>query len=78
MAVVDVSNAGRDAVLVIQKFCPHLQAGIEHGYPTPSHVICELDIEATRRAFPEMKGEILCRQSQGACVCVFEYERPAR
>ncbi len=78
MEVVDISNRGVDAVLEIQKFCPYLDVCREYGYDTPCHVICEMDIEASRRAFPEMKGEILCRQAFGCPVCIFKYERPVQ
>jgi len=78
MDVVDISNRGIDAVLEIQRICPWLEVCKEFGFDTPCHVICELDIEATRRAFPEMKGEILCRQAFGSPVCIFKYERPLK
>lgn len=78
MDVTDVSNKGIDAVLEIQRICPWLEVCREFGYDIPCHVICELDMEATRRAFPEMKGEILCRQALGSPVCIFMYERPAK
>ncbi|MBN1929722.1 MAG: L-2-amino-thiazoline-4-carboxylic acid hydrolase [Chlorobiaceae bacterium] len=77
MAVVDISNRGIDAVLEIQRICPWLEVCREYGFDTPCHVICELDMEATRRAFPEMQGEILARQAHGSPVCIFKYERPA-
>ncbi|TNJ40205.1 transcriptional regulator [Chlorobaculum thiosulfatiphilum] len=78
MEVVDISNRGIDAVLEIQRICPWLEVCKEFGFETPCHVICELDTAATRRAFPEMNGEILCRQALGAPVCIFEYDRPAK
>ncbi len=62
----------------LQKQCPYLEVCREYGFETPCGVICEMDIEASRRAFPEMKGEILCRQALGSPVCIFKYERPAR
>jgi predicted ArsR family transcriptional regulator len=77
MEVVDISNNKMDAALEIQKYCPYLDISKEYGFETPCHVICELDVEATRRAFPEMKGEILSRQAFGSCVCLFKYERVA-
>jgi predicted ArsR family transcriptional regulator len=77
MQVVDISNRGTDAALEIQKYCPYLDISKEHGFDTPCHVICEMDVEATRRAFPEMNGEILSRQASGSCVCLFKYERSA-
>ncbi|MGC8774806.1 MAG: L-2-amino-thiazoline-4-carboxylic acid hydrolase [Chlorobaculum sp.] len=78
MDVVDISNRGTDAVLEIQSICPWLEVCKEYGYDIPCHVICELDMTATRLAFPEMKGEILCRQALGSPVCIFMYERPAK
>ncbi|NTW11544.1 MAG: transcriptional regulator, partial [Chlorobiaceae bacterium] len=62
----------------IQKVCPYLEVCKEFGFDTPCHVICELDMEASHRAFPEMKGEILTRQALGSPVCIFKYERPAK
>jgi hypothetical protein len=78
MEVVDISNNNVDAALEIQRYCPYLEICKEYGFETPCHVICELDVEATRRAFPEMKGEILSRQAFGSCVCIFKYERAAK
>jgi len=78
MVAVDISNRDIDAALEIQKVCPYLEAGNEFGFDIPCHVICELDMEATRRAFPEMEGEILSRQAYGSPVCIFKYERPAK
>jgi|GEM_PF-708712 hypothetical protein len=78
MDVVDISNRGVDAVLEIQRFCPYLDVCREYGFETPCHVICEMDMEASHRAFPEMKGEILCRQAFGSPVCIFKYQRPAK
>lgn len=78
MQAVDISNRGIDAALEIQKVCPYLEVCSEFGFDTPCHVICELDMEASRRAFPEMKGEILARQALGSPVCIFKYERPGR
>lgn len=78
MAVVDISNRGIDAALEIQRFCPYLDVCREYGFDTPCHVICEMDMEASRRAFPDLKGEILCRQAMGCPVCIFKYERPGK
>ena len=78
MEAVDISNRGIDAALEIQKFCPYLEVCKDYGFNTPCHVICELDMEASHRAFPEMKSEILCRQAYGRPVCIFKYERPAK
>jgi hypothetical protein len=75
MEVVDISNRCIDAVLEIQRICPWLEVCKEYGFEIPCHVICELDMEATHRAFPDMKGEILCRQALGSPVCIFMYKR---
>ncbi len=75
MDVFDISNNGMDAALEAQKNCPALQFCHEYGFEKPCHVICEMDVEASRRAFPDMKVEILSRQAEGACVCLFKYER---
>jgi hypothetical protein len=78
MDVVDISNRGIDAALEIQRLCPYLEVCREYGFDTPCRVICELDMEASHRAFREMKGEILCRQALGSPVCIFKYERPIK
>ena len=78
MEVVDISNRGMDAVIEIQKECSALGICKEYGYEKPCFLVCEMDGEATKRVFPDMKGDILCRQADGACVCVFKYERKAR
>jgi predicted ArsR family transcriptional regulator len=75
MQVFDISTPYVDAVLEVQRRCPVLSLCQEYGFSKPCRVICELDVEATRRAFPEMRGEILSRQADGACVCIFKYER---
>ena len=75
MEIFDISTQGVDAVLEVQRTCPVLSLCQEYGLSKPCRVICELDVEATRRAFPGMKGEILSRQADGSCVCVFKYER---
>ena len=78
MEAMDISNGGIDAALEIQKVCPYLKVCKEYGFDTPCHVICEMDMEASHRAFPEMKGDILCRKATGSPVCIFKYERPAK
>jgi hypothetical protein len=77
MEVVDISGRGIDSALEIQRLCPWLDLCHEYGFDIPCHIICEMDMEASRRAFPGLKGEILCRQALGAPVCIFRYERPA-
>jgi predicted ArsR family transcriptional regulator len=75
MDVVDISTPSTDAALEVQRTCPVLDVSAEYGFARPCHVICEMDVEATRRAFPDIKGEILCTLADGACVCLFKYER---
>jgi len=48
------------------------------GIEKPCSIICDLDVKATKEAFPGMKGNILCSQADGACVCMFKYEREAK
>jgi predicted ArsR family transcriptional regulator len=78
MKAVDVSSNGTDAALEILATCPCLVASEACGLERPSSVLCELDVEATRRAFPGLTVEILSRRVAGACACVFKYERSRR
>ncbi|ARV58993.1 hypothetical protein BZZ01_10400 [Nostocales cyanobacterium HT-58-2] len=78
MEVVDISQNGTDAVLEIQRVCPVLSLAKEFGLDSPCRVICEMEQEATREAFPGIKAAILSRQADGDCVCMFKYERPAK
>jgi hypothetical protein len=78
LEVVDVSTPELDAALQIQRACPSLALCGEYGFSTPCHVVCELDVEATHRAYPKMQGTILCRLADGSSVCVFKYQRPRR
>ncbi|MDP5337321.1 MAG: hypothetical protein NWQ28_01925 [Nodularia sp. (in: cyanobacteria)] len=77
MDVVDVSQHGTDAALEIQRICPVLSIAKEYGFDSPCRVFCEMEQEATRRAFPGIKAAILSKQAEGDCVCVFKYERNA-
>ncbi|OGL38727.1 MAG: transcriptional regulator [Candidatus Schekmanbacteria bacterium GWA2_38_11] len=78
MEVIDISHEGMDAVLEIQRACPALSMCKEYGIESPCHVICEMDVEASKKAFPGMKGEILSRKAEGSCVCIFKYERKGK
>ena len=78
MEVIDISNKGIDAVLEIQKICPALPYYKEYGFEKPCTLICEMDGKASKIAFPELMGEFLCTLAEGACVCVFKYERKAK
>lgn len=76
--IVDISDCDRDAALEIQRVCPALSLAQECGVDSPCRVLCEMEQEAARRAFPGMKAEILSKRSEGASVCLFTYERPAQ
>ena len=80
MEVVDLSNNNMDAVIEIQKVCPVMEICKEYGFEKPCHVICEMDVEATKAGFADhgMKGSIIATQADGDCVCLFKYERPKR
>lgn len=74
--IVDISQNGTDAALEIQRVCPALSLAKEYGFEKPCRVLCEMEQEAARRAFPEMKASLISKQADGDCVCVFKYERP--
>ena len=76
--IVDISQPGRDAALEIQRVCPALSLAKEFGLESPCHVLCEMEQEAARRAFPGMEAAILSKQSEGSSVCLFTYERAAK
>ncbi|TDD89612.1 transcriptional regulator [Actinomadura darangshiensis] len=72
---LDMSRDGVDAVMQVCRTCMCVTAAAELDVePTP--VLCELDFEATRRAFPDMTVEGLLHQAEGRHVCVFRYARP--
>ncbi|HEY7199106.1 MAG TPA: transcriptional regulator [Candidatus Dormibacteraeota bacterium] len=76
--VADVSTEGNDAVIEMNRECVCRVGAEACGLREPIDVLCELELEATRRAFPEMRATALHRQVHGASLCVFRYERPAR
>ena len=78
MAVVDISNNGMDAALEIQNVCPVKEIGREFGYEKPCFLICDPDGPAIKTAFPDLKAENLCRQDDGACICMLKFERKAK
>jgi predicted ArsR family transcriptional regulator len=80
MEVHDISNNNMDGVIEVQKVCPVMSVAKNYGFDKPCHVICEMDVEATKAAFSDdgMKGSILCSQADGDCVCIFKYERPKK
>lgn len=78
MEVIDISQNGKDAVLEIQRVCPVLSLAKEYGFDSPCRLVCEMEQDATEKAFPGIKAAIISRQSQGDCICVLKYERPAK
>ena len=76
--IVDVSQDGQDAALEIQRVCPALSLAKEFGFETPCRVLCEMEQEAARRAYPDMKASVMSKIAEGDCVCVFKYERSAQ
>ena len=75
MAVIDISNDGMDAVLEVQRVCPVMDVAKEYGFDKPCKVICEMDVEATKKGFGNMSGGIIASIADGDCVCLFKYER---
>ncbi|MGK5641112.1 hypothetical protein ACSNOK_22780 [Streptomyces sp. URMC 126] len=73
---VDASTGDEDAVMEVYLTCICLRAARDLGLSEARPVLCELDFEATRRAFPGMTAESLRRQTDGHHVCVFRYARP--
>lgn len=78
MESVDVSQDGKDAVLEIQKVCPVLSIAQEYGFESPCKIVCEMEQDAIKKAFPDIKADILSRKANGDCVCTFKYERYAK
>jgi len=75
MAVIDISNDGMDAVIEVQRVCPVMALAKEYGFDKPCKVICEMDVEATKKGFGNMSGGIIASKADGDCVCLFKYER---
>lgn len=78
MDVVDISNKGLDAVIEIQRTCPYYDMAKDYGVEDPCHLLCDMDIEATTRAYPEMNARYIARQSEGDSVCAYIYQRPKK
>ena len=73
--IVDVSTRERDAAIEVLTTCMCQNACEEMGLTEPSPLLCELDFEATRRAFPGIAIDVHHRMVDGAFACVFRYSR---
>ena len=58
-----------------QKVCPAADISREFGYEKPCFLVCDPDGPAIAEAFPDLKADTLCRQANGDCVCIFQFER---
>lgn len=74
--LVDLSTDDTDSVLEINVTCMCADACADAGLTDQLPLLCELDFEATRRAFPEMIVLPVRRIVDGANACVFHYSRP--
>jgi hypothetical protein len=75
---VDVSTQTEDAALEVMLTCPCLVAAQRLGLAEAEPMVCELDLAATERAFPDLTINILARQTDRSKVCVFRFSRPRR
>ncbi|WP_405951557.1 L-2-amino-thiazoline-4-carboxylic acid hydrolase [Streptomyces prunicolor] len=73
---VDISTDEEDVVMEVCRTCMCLTAAEELGLDEPRPILCELDFEATRRAFPHLSIAGLRQQTEGHHACVFRYARP--
>lgn len=74
--IVDASTDDLDAVIEINVTCMCAAAFVDAGVPDAEPILCELDFEATRRAFPGMTVTSVTRMVEGANACIFRYQRP--
>ncbi|MFC4906989.1 L-2-amino-thiazoline-4-carboxylic acid hydrolase [Actinomadura gamaensis] len=77
--VVDERLPGEDAALEIAFTCTCVTAAEELGLSADQTepLLCDLEVEATRRALPELDVRALAHRAEGARVCVFRYRRTA-
>ncbi|OLF15504.1 hypothetical protein [Actinophytocola xanthii] len=75
---VDVSTEAEDAALEIMLTCTCRVAaeGLGLAETEAEPVLCELDLLATERAFPDLDVRVLARQTDRRNVCVFRFARP--
>lgn len=72
---VDISTEDIDAVIEMLVTCICENAMKDIGMTEPCSVLCALDQEASRRAFPELDIQQLKRKVDGAHLCVFRWQR---
>lgn len=72
---IDISSHESDAVIETLLTCMCENAMHDCGVTEPCSVLCALDQEAARRAFPEMQIEQLRKKVDGAPLCVFHWAR---
>jgi hypothetical protein len=75
--VIDISTPDTDAALELLLTCMCHNVANKIGLSEAEPILCDLDFEASRRAFPEMSICPLRRQVDGDLICVFRYSRPA-
>lgn len=72
---IDVSTDAIDAVIETLLTCMCENAMKDCGVTEPCSVLCALDQEAARRAFPEMQIQQLRKKVDGAPLCIFYWAR---
>lgn len=72
---IDISTTETDAVIETLLTCMCENAMRDCGITEPCSVLCALDQEAARRAFPEMQIQQLRKKVDGAPLCVFHWAR---
>ncbi|HEU5377647.1 MAG TPA: hypothetical protein VFV38_19660 [Ktedonobacteraceae bacterium] len=72
---IDISTSEFDAVIETLLTCMCENAMNDCGTTEPCSVLCALDQEAARRAFPEMEIQQLRKKVDGAPLCVFYWAR---
>lgn len=72
---VDISTNETDAVIETLLTCMCENAMNDCGVTEPCSVLCALDQEAARRAFPEMQIQQFRKKVDGAPLCIFHWAR---
>lgn len=72
---IDISDEKRDVVIETLLTCMCENAMHDCGVTEPCAILCALDQEAARRAFPEMDIQQLRKKVDGAPLCVFFWAR---